>query len=89
MDDDVSDRPHDAEALFAASGGTCFWCRRKMPDATALYRVPALAGSRNRQAAATGAAPLERVTGGAASPDGNWVALGANTDLLFYLQRQT
>ena len=28
--------------------------------------------------------PLENVTGGAASPDGNWVALRTNTELVFY-----
>ena len=78
------DGPHDAEALFAASGGQLFLVSKEDARTTALYRVPAPSGSgigRLRQVAQL---TLARVTGGAASPDGDWVALRTNTELLFY-----
>jgi hypothetical protein len=78
-----SDGPHDAEALFATSSGQLFLVSKEDARTAALYRVPSPSGSGGRlQFVAQ--LPLERVTGGAASPDGNWVALRTNTELLFY-----
>jgi hypothetical protein len=77
------DRAHDAEALFATSAGQLFLVSKEDARTTTLYRVPSPAGSAGRlQLVAQ--LPLDRVTGGAASPDGNWVALRTNTELLFY-----
>jgi len=75
------DRPHDAEALFATSNGQLFLVSKEDARTTALYRVPSGSGGRLEFVAQL---PLERVTGGAVSPDGNWVALRTNTELLFY-----
>jgi hypothetical protein len=77
------DSAHDAEALFAMPSGQLFLVSKEDARTTALYRVPAPSGSGGRlQVVAQ--LPLERVTGGAASPDGHWVALRTNTELLFY-----
>jgi hypothetical protein len=78
------DRPHDAEALFAASGGQLFLVSKEDARTTALYRVPAPSGSGIGKLQQVAQLPLDRVTGGAASPDGDWVALRTNTELLFY-----
>ena len=77
------DVPHDAEALFATSSGL-FLVSKEDARTTALYRVPATSGSGIGKLQQVAQLPLERVTGGAASPDGDWVALRTNTDLLFY-----
>jgi hypothetical protein len=77
------DRAHDAEALFATSGGQLFLVSKEDARTTALYRVPSPSGSGGRLEFVA-QLPLARVTGGAASPDGNWVALRTNTELLFY-----
>jgi hypothetical protein len=77
------DRAYDAEALVATSSGQLFLVSKEDARTTALYRVPSPSGSGGRlQLVAQ--LPLDRVTGGAASPDGNWVALRTNTELLFY-----
>ena len=78
------DRPHDAEALFPASGGQLFLVSKEDARTTALYRVPAPSESGIGKLQQVAQLPLERVTGGAASPDGDWVALRTNTELLFY-----
>jgi hypothetical protein len=78
------DRAHDAEALFAASGGQLFLVTKEDVRTTALYRVPAPSGSGIGQLQQVAQLPLDRVTGAAASPDGSWVALRTNTELLFY-----
>jgi hypothetical protein len=77
------DRAHDAEALFATSTGQLFLVTKEDARTTALYRVPSPTGSAGRlQVVAQ--LPLDRVTGASASPDGNWIALRTNTELLFY-----
>ena len=78
------DGPHDAEALFAASGGQLFLVSKEDARTTALYRVPAPSGSRIGKLQQVAQLPLQRVTGAATSPDGSWVALRTNTELLFY-----
>src|SRR5262245_51636733 len=77
------DRAHDAEALFVTSSGL-FVVSKEDARTTALYRVPAPSGSGIGKLQQVAQLPLARVTGGAASPDGNWVALRTNTELLFY-----
>ena len=62
------DRAHDAEAIFVTSGGQLFLVSKEDARTTALYRVPSPGGSGGRlQLVAQ--LPLDRVTGGAASPD--------------------
>ena len=78
------DGPHDAETLFAASGGQLFLVSKEDARTTALYRVPAPSGFGIGKLQQVAQLPLTRVTGGAASPDGDWVALRTNTELLFY-----
>jgi hypothetical protein len=77
------DGPHDAEALFAAPGGQLFLVSKEDARTTALYRVPSPSGSGGRLDVVA-QLPLARVTGAAMSPDGNWVALRTNTELLVY-----
>ena len=77
------DGPHDAEALVAMSSGL-FLVSKEDARTTALYRVPAPSASGIGKLRQVAKLPLARVTGGAASPDGDWVALRTNTELLFY-----
>jgi hypothetical protein len=78
------DGPHDAEALFAASDGQLFLVSKEDARTTALYRVPAPSGSGIGKLQQVAQLPLQRVTGAATSPDGSWVALRTNTELMFY-----
>ena len=77
------DGSRDAETLFATSSGQLFLVSKEDARTTALYRVPTPSGS-GGPLRFVAQLPLDRVTGGAASPDGTWVALRTNTELLFY-----
>ena len=76
------DGARDAEAAFVGPGGDLFVVTKE--KAARVYRL--------RQQAATGPAtleavavlPLARVTDAEASPDGRWVALRTNDDLVIY-----
>lgn len=82
------DGPHDAEALFVTGADDVFLVTKANADTTALYRwpTPLRAGS---------ALPLQliarlrvaRITDADASPDGAWVGLRTNGDVLFYPTR--
>ena len=86
------DGSHDAEALLMTPAGDMFIVTKGDTGPIAVYRVP-------RNIRAGGTAPLERVgqpftpakavrdfriTDGAVSPDGEWVALRTKADLVFY-----
>ena len=76
------DGPHDAEALFVV--GTELFIVTKEPKAS-VYRARLTSDVReivSLERVAT--VPVARVTGAAASPDGAWVALRTNKELLFY-----
>lgn len=75
------DGARDAEALFIARG-QLFIVSKAEAAATALYRAPL--GARTAMLTAVRRLPLEEVTGGSVSPDGNWVALRTNDELLVY-----
>jgi hypothetical protein len=85
------DGPQDAEALLVGGDGTLFVVTKGETGPIALYRFPA--GARpgasvrlERVAALTGSkvAPKARITDGAVSPDGRWVALRTGSALAFY-----
>ena len=78
------DGPHDAEALFVMPKGQLFLVTKEAADTTALYRVPTPAAGSVGRLEQVSRIPLARVTGAAASPDGRWVALRTNTELVFY-----
>ena len=90
------DGGHDAEALLAVPNGTLYIVTKGETDAVSLYRFPSelRTGTTMRlervgkalskdQAAATA-----RITDGAISPDGEWVALRTRTALMFYRAAQ-
>lgn len=76
------DGPHDAEALFVADAQQLFIVSKENADTTALYR--ALLGGNGARLELVAKLPVARITGGAASPDGHWVALRTNEELLLY-----
>ena len=78
------DGPRDAEALFMTRTGAPFLVSKDHAGLTALYRVPMPAAGYIGILEYVARLPLERVTGADASPDGSWVALRTNTELLFY-----
>ena len=85
------DGAHDAEALLALPDGTLHIVTKGDTGEVALYRVPRDAGSGAVRLERVGA-PLSkgtpaadaRITDGAASPDGEWVALRTRAALVFY-----
>lgn len=80
------DGPRDAEALFVTPSGHIFLVTKQDGDATTLFRVPSGAkGAATLEPVAR--LPLERVTGAAASADGQWVAVRNAHHLLFYRMR--
>ena len=83
------DGPHDAEALIVTSADDLFIVTKAAGRETALYRFPkpVRPGTAARLEKVT-ALPLGRVTGGAASPDGAWVALRTNDEVVFFPGRQ-
>lgn len=93
----MSDRPHDAEALFVLPDGGLFIVTKE--DPVALYRVPGpfRAGATVRfervavlasRGTSGGAGRRAHVTGADASPDGRWVALRTNAAVMFYNARE-
>lgn len=78
------DGAHDAEALFVMPNAQLFLVTKERADRAALYRVPTPAAGSVGRLEQVSRIPLARVTGAAASPDGRWVALRTNTELVFY-----
>jgi hypothetical protein len=78
------DGPRDAEALFVASGGQLFLISKADARTTALYRLGQPAARRAGQLELVTKLPLDRVTGAAASPDGNSVVVRTNRELFVY-----
>jgi hypothetical protein len=86
------DGAHDAEALLASPDGTLYIVTKGDTGHVGLYRVPrdARGGATLRLESVGG--PLSkgtpaanaRITDGAMSPDGEWVALRTKTALIFY-----
>jgi hypothetical protein len=81
------DGAHDAEAVFIIADDI-FVVTKEGAETTALYR---LNGPPRRGVASTlqrvGVLPVARVTDADASPDGAWVALRTNQELLLYPSR--
>jgi hypothetical protein len=75
------DGARDAEALFIARG-ELFIVSKTNPQTTALYRAALTA--RTGTLTAVTRLPLAGVTGGSISPDGEWVALRTNEELMVY-----
>jgi hypothetical protein len=85
------DGAHDAEALLALPDGTLHIVTKGDTGDVALYRVPRDAGGAPVRLERVGAPlskgmpPVEaRITDGAASPDGEWVALRTLVAVVFY-----
>jgi hypothetical protein len=85
------DGPQDAEALFVLPDGAVFIVTKGETGDIALYRLPRTASagatSRLERVAELRAGPVsrpERITGAAASPDGQWLALRTLRALHFY-----
>jgi hypothetical protein len=78
------DGAHDAEALLVMPNEQLFLVSKEDAGTTALYRVPAPAAGSTGRLQRISQLPLARVTGASASPDGNWVALRTNNEVLFY-----
>ena len=78
------DGARDAEALFVTPTAQLFLVTKESAGTTALYRVPTPATRGVGRLQYIAHIPLARVTGAGASPDGNWVALRTNTEVLFY-----
>jgi hypothetical protein len=79
------DGARDAEALFVIPSGQMFIVSKAQPMATALYRfASASPGATAGRLAKVSNLPLDHVTGASTSPDGNWVALRTNKELVFY-----
>ena len=78
------DGAHDAEALFVMPNAQLFLVTKESAEATALYRVPTPAAGTVGRLEQVSRIPLARVTGASTSPDGRWVALRTNTELVFY-----
>ena len=90
------DGGHDAEALLASSDGRLYIVTKGDTGAVSLYRFPAelRAGTTMRLervgASMSNGQPAEnaRITDGAVSADGEWVALRTKTSLIFYRASQ-
>jgi hypothetical protein len=85
------DGAHDAEALFVTQDGTVVIVTKGETGPVNVYRVPANAPpgaavtlERIGASIQGQAARDQRITDGAASPDGQWVALRSRTSLVFY-----
>lgn len=85
------DGPQDAEALFVLPDGAVFVVTKGETGAIALYRLPRTArpgaASRLERVAELRPGPVdrpERITGAAASPDGQWIAMRTLRALHFY-----
>jgi hypothetical protein len=85
------DGAHDAETLLVSGDGRLHVVTKGETGPVALYRFPANARSgaavRLERVGALQTAPNagSRITDGAVSPDGRWVALRTRTTLTFYL----
>ena len=78
------DGPHDAEALFTV-GTDLFIATKEDAPKAGVYRARRPSGAREvvpLERVAT--VPVARLTGAAASPDGAWVVLRTNQELIFY-----
>jgi hypothetical protein len=86
------DGAHDAETLLAAPDGTLYIVTKGETGHIAVYRVPREKGGNAAVRLEPVGGPLSkgtpaanaRVTDGAISPDGEWVALRTKTTLIFY-----
>ena len=86
------DGAHDAETLLAAPNGSLYVVTKGDTGAVALYRVPRDAGGSSTVRLERVGAPLSkgtpaaeaRITDGAISADGEWVALRTRGTLIFY-----
>lgn len=85
------DGAQDAEALFVLPDGAVFVVTKGETGAIALYRLPRTArpgtASRLERVAELRAGPVarrDRITGAAASPDGQWIAMRTLRALHFY-----
>jgi len=85
------DGPQDAEALFVLPDGAVYVVTKGETGAIALYRLPRTARpgppARLERVAELRPGPVdrpERITGAAASPDGQWIALRTLRALSFY-----
>jgi hypothetical protein len=86
------DGAHDAEALLASPDGTLYIVTKGDTGQVALYRVPREARGDAAQRLEPVGKPLSkgtpaadaRITDGAISPDGEWVALRTKRALIFY-----
>ena len=85
IDATYPDGAHDAEAAFITGADEIFLVTKESAQTTALYRF---SGPLRSGAASTlqrvRALPVARVTDADASPDGAWVALRTNEELLLY-----
>ena len=82
------DGPHDAEAAFVTGADEIFLITKEPAGTTALFRFngPLRAGTASTlQRVRT--LPVARVTDADASPDGAWVAVRTNDELLLYPTR--
>ena len=75
---------HDAEALFVTAMAQLFLITKEDARTTALYRIPPPAADGAGRLQQVAQLPLARVTGAAASPDGNWIAVRTNDEVFFY-----
>jgi hypothetical protein len=87
--------PHDAEALFVTPDGVVYVVTKGETGPVAVYRFPQpmAAGTvarleRVRVLAAEQGKRRERITGAAASGDGQWVVMRTLRDLSFYRTRE-
>jgi len=83
------DGPHDAEALLIAPDGRLHVVTKGDTGAVALYRFPSQlqAGATMRLERVGNPSPRgnkDRITDGAVSPDGHWVALRSTDALMLY-----
>jgi hypothetical protein len=85
------DGAHDAETLLVTQDGTILLVTKGETGPIGVYRVPRDARSRSMvrlerigEAIQGKAAPDDRVTDGAISPDGQWTVLRSRAALVFY-----
>lgn len=81
------DGAHDAEGAFITPAGELFIVTKETAATAALYRFPRPQGNAPARLQVAAKVPVARVTGADASPDGNWVVLRTNNELLFYRTR--
>lgn len=82
------DGARDAEGVFVTPAGQLFVVSKDAAGATALYRLPqGAAAGRIARLEMVSKLPVEEITGAATSPNGEWVALRTNFELLFYRTR--